>query len=200
MAANARKLQASAAGDVATKEAERLGAQLKTIKETIGEQANEIVANIKPKVDQEALRTLIDDIRTSLQSEKFTVQVYPQMVGGPALVGLPGVAEGGGIPGWSPTPKADNLLIRATAGEFMQPVRAVRHYGTDFMEAIRTLQFPRFAEGGSVGGGGDFGGGGPDKVVEIRSPSGRVARGSFTAADVRNFIEVLRETELGDGG
>lgn len=199
MAADARKLQASAAGDVATKEAERLGAQLQTIKETIGEQANEIVANIKPRVDQEALRTLIDTIRETLQSQKFTVQVYPQMVGGPALIGQPGVAEGGTIPGWSPTPKADNVLIRATAGEFMQPVRAVRHYGTDFMEAIRTLQFPRFAEGGSVGGG-SFGGGGPDKIVEIRAPSGRSARGSFSSADVRELIEVLRESDLGDGG
>ena len=64
-------------------------------------------------------------------------------------------AEGGPIPGFSPHPKADNVLIRATAGEFMQPVAAVQHYGSDAMEAIRTMRVPKevlqaFASGGMV--------------------------------------------------
>ena len=64
--------------------------------------------------------------------------------------------EGGSIDGWSPHPKADNVLVRATAGEFMQPVKAVNHYGPGFMEAVRSLRFPRemaaqgLAEGGMV--------------------------------------------------
>lgn len=64
-----------------------------------------------------------------------------------------GLAEGGPVPGWSPHPKADNVKINATAGEFMQPVKAVNHYGADFMEAVRTLRFPKeqaLAEGGMV--------------------------------------------------
>src|SRR5690606_17345331 len=38
-------------------------------------------------------------------------------------------AEGGTIDGYSPHDKADNIVIKATAGEYMQPVKAVQHYG-----------------------------------------------------------------------
>lgn len=42
--------------------------------------------------------------------------------------------------------------IAVSNGEFIQPDRAVRHYGVGFMEAVRTMQFPkpRFAFGGLV--------------------------------------------------
>jgi hypothetical protein len=58
-------------------------------------------------------------------------------------------ATGGPIDG-SGGPTEDNILIRASAREFMQPVSAVDHYGLPFMESIRTRQFPRFADGGLV--------------------------------------------------
>lgn len=83
-----------------------------------------------------------------------------------------GFADGGKIPGSSPTPTADNLLIRATAGEWIQPVSSVQYYGAQVMEAIRQRMIPRdffsniklpsmpafrpsyaFADGGSVSGG-----------------------------------------------
>lgn len=63
-------------------------------------------------------------------------------------------AEGGMIYGWSPHPKADNIPISATAGEFMQPVASVDYYGPGFMEAVRTRTLPKpagYAEGGPVG-------------------------------------------------
>jgi len=87
-------------------------------------------------------------------------------------------ALGGEIKGYSPHKKADNIDIKATAGEFMQPVDAVKKYGIDFMESIKNLTFPKelidnvnfnipkfrvprlgrartsFGEGGSVGAGG----------------------------------------------
>jgi TP901 family phage tail tape measure protein len=55
----------------------------------------------------------------------------------------PGYAEGGLIGGKSPHPKADNIDIRATAGEYMQPVSAVQKYGIRVMNAIRSLQIPK---------------------------------------------------------
>lgn len=66
-------------------------------------------------------------------------------------------AEGGTIEGNSPHPKADNIPIWATAGEFMQPVDSVQHYGIDTMEALRTKKIPKealqgFADGGLIGG------------------------------------------------
>jgi TP901 family phage tail tape measure protein len=53
------------------------------------------------------------------------------------------MAAGGIVAGSSPTTKSDDKLIAATSGEYMQPVKAVRTYGVEFMNAIRNLQFPR---------------------------------------------------------
>jgi tape measure domain-containing protein len=61
-------------------------------------------------------------------------------------------AEGGPIVGYSPHPKADNIPVNATAGEFMQPVSSVKHYGMDFMERLRTRSIPRAALGLADGG------------------------------------------------
>lgn len=78
------------------------------------------------------------------------------------------LAEGGPVAGVSPSSTADDKLIAATSGEFMQPVGAVKHYGLGVMEAIRRQAIPKdllsgfkipspnrpafgFAEGGVVG-------------------------------------------------
>lgn len=70
-----------------------------------------------------------------------------------------GFAEGGQIrgPGTGTSDSIPALVdgrlpIAVSNGEFIQPDRAVRHYGVGFMEAIRTLQFPkpRFAFGGLI--------------------------------------------------
>ncbi len=60
-----------------------------------------------------------------------------------ALMRQQNYASGGEIKGYSPHSRADNIPINATAGEFMQPVAAVRHYGRGVMEAIRTRSIPR---------------------------------------------------------
>lgn len=53
------------------------------------------------------------------------------------------LADGGRVVGFSPTRVADNIPAWLTAREFVQPVKAVDHYGTAFMESIRTLKFPK---------------------------------------------------------
>jgi len=53
------------------------------------------------------------------------------------------MAGGGLVEGKSPHPKADNINIKATAGEFMQPVDVVRHYTERGMEVIRQKKIPR---------------------------------------------------------
>lgn len=59
-------------------------------------------------------------------------------------------ATGGLIPGHSPHPRADNIPAMLTANEYVHPVDAVKHYGVEFMEAVRTKRFPRYATGGRV--------------------------------------------------
>ena len=53
------------------------------------------------------------------------------------------LASGGSILGSSPHSRADNIIINATAGEFMQPVDVVKYYTSKGMEAIRQKIIPR---------------------------------------------------------
>jgi len=99
----------------------------------------------------------------------------------------PSYAEGGEIQGYSPTTTSDNIDIRATAGEYMQPVSAVRKYGVRVMNAIRNLSLPKealtnliqgtslglatpipsfaLAGGGSVASSSSSGGGSTNKIL-----------------------------------
>lgn len=80
----------------------------------------------------------------------------------------PGYAEGGKIKGHSPHSKSDNIDIKATAGEYMQPVKAVKHYGMGVMNAIRNLSIPKEALANLLSG----------SVFNLSSP-----RPSFALAD-----------------
>jgi len=67
------------------------------------------------------------------------------------------LAQGGRVHGNSPTPVADNVPAMLTAGEWVQPVSTVKHYGSGVMEALRKRQIPkealsRFASGGIAEG------------------------------------------------
>lgn len=103
--------------------------------------------------------------------------------------GVKGFADGGEIGGYSPNPRADNVPIMATAGEFMQPVAAVDYYGKGAMEAIRTRAIPRdvlssYAKSSSKSGGSRFADGGG---VE---PQASGAEGSKEAQSL-NIVNVL---------
>jgi hypothetical protein len=65
------------------------------------------------------------------------------------------LASGGRVPGHSPNDRADNIPAWLTAGEWVHPVDAVRYYGADLMEKIRSRKIPReqlahYADGGDV--------------------------------------------------
>jgi len=53
------------------------------------------------------------------------------------------LGSGGLVLGKSPSATADDKLVAATSGEFMQPVDAVKHYGLGVMEAIRQKAIPK---------------------------------------------------------
>lgn len=71
-----------------------------------------------------------------------------QSIASPAFRAQYGKATGGPIT-WGSGPRADDVPILASRGEFMQPADSVSHYGIDFMEAVRTK---RFAAGGLIPG------------------------------------------------
>jgi len=126
-----------------------------------------------------------------------------------------GLAEGGEVLGSSPSATADNIPIRATAGEYMQPVSSVQHYGMGVMEGIRNKSIPkeallgyksqgirygnaRFASGGAVSASsGDTGaatakGGEQTNIVNVLDPA---VFDQYTASQPgqRNILNVMSE-------
>lgn len=114
--------------------------------------------------------------------------------GGGAQVGR---AFGGPIPGPFVNPHADNVLIRATPGEYMHQVPAVNYWGRSFMDAVNRMdkaavasQVQGLAYGGPVGMPVYVGGGGShtsasaplvgvmnlNEVTDPRGTSNAVAR------------------------
>jgi hypothetical protein len=116
--------------------------------------------------------------------------------------GVRGLADGGPPPG---IPASDTVPAWLTPGEFVEPVRAVKHYGAGFMEAIRTLSFPRdlahafagvhvpapvmtpaprgYASGGPVAPGGGGGSGSAGAAVGVLAVDRVTARRIFDAGD-----------------
>jgi hypothetical protein len=168
--------------------------QIKTVEQEINRlQANPL--NLQVAVDNAAMQSLVRSIQEQLGRTPFQIAVQP--VVGASAGSVPGLAEGGPLGGYSPSPKADNLLFAGTAGEYMQPVAAVRHYGVGFMESIRNLDFPRFADGGLLGGGGGSSGapGATGDRMELSLTIGGKRIGSvFGPRDtVRGLADALQE-------
>ena len=95
-----------------------------------------------------------------------------------ATIASQGLADGGLVLGKSPSPKADDKIVKVTSGEYVQPVSSVDYYGKGVMAAMKDKMIPRelfsniknsfsgglqsrrfaFADGGLVGAG-DISGG-----------------------------------------
>lgn len=131
-------------------------------------------------------RALSDQFKADGAGGSSSGSIFGLVVSG--IGKLFGFAEGGAIKGPG-TGTSDSIAalvdgkrpIAVSNGEFIQPTRAVEHYGLGMMEAIRTLQFPkprfafgglvaaqqrvRYATGGQVAGGG---GGAQQLQVSVR--------------------------------
>lgn len=101
------------------------------------------------------------------QKNVYVKLIQSGSVGGiPASIQAPGKADGGPLPGFSPTPRADNILFMGTAGEWVHPNATVDYYGPDGMRAIQERRVPKsaiqgYADGGQLGryaDGGQIGG------------------------------------------
>lgn len=173
-------------------------ADIKTQIQTVEQEINRLQAkplNLQVALDNQSMQSLVREIQDALGRTPFQIAVQP--VVGAAGGSVPGFAEGGPLGGYSPSPKADNLLFRGTAGEYMQPVAAVRHYGVGFMESIRNLEFPRYADGGLLGGGSGGAPGASGDRMELSLTIGGKRLGSvFGPRDtVRGLVEALQQLE-----
>lgn len=164
--------------------------QIQTVEQAIN-RLQERQVDLKLGIDTPSMQNLIQQIQSELRKTPFQIAVQATVSGSGSV---PGFAHGGLLGGSSPSPRADNLLFRGTAGEFMQPVRAVQHYGLDFMESIRNLDFPRFADGGLLGGGGSAGSGPSDRMELSINIGGRRIGSVFGARDtVSQLASALQE-------
>jgi hypothetical protein len=106
-----------------------------------------------------------------LMAKKAVLALLGAFGASPELIAATGFAEGGFVTGPG-TGTSDSIPARLSNGEYVMPADTVRHYGRDFMDAIRgmrtTREAPvaRFAEGGYVDGQGGGGGGGV-RVVNV---------------------------------
>ncbi len=85
----------------------------------------------------------------------LSAMIYAQAMMNVAMITaqtVKGYAAGGEIQGYSSSKTADNIRINATAGEYMQPVDIVKHYGLRAMEAIRLKLVPREALNALISG------------------------------------------------
>jgi hypothetical protein len=152
--------------------------------------------SVKIDASNESLRKLVDDVRRALEEKPFQIRIAPQVQGaGPSA---PGFASGGYVPGSAPHPRADNMLARVTSGEFIHQVAAVRHYGVDFMRDVNSLRFPRFADGGLVGG--ESAESARDVVDVNLSVGGQTVRMQSEREQVRALVTALRGLQGGIAG
>lgn len=122
-----------------------------------------------------------------------------------------GFAKGGHVVGEG-TGTSDSILARLSNNEFVMTSRTVDHYGVGFMNALNQRRFPKFANGGHVGGKSDsydglFSGGGASTNNEVSitinidkngnesvTAEQKAAQGKELALAIQaNVLEVLRE-------
>ncbi|MDE1556046.1 MULTISPECIES: hypothetical protein [Comamonas] len=154
-----------------------LGTRLRnTVIDGVADAAANAVTNFKSlsEVANATLRQIAGDIVRSDIKRLLTNLFTPEVSGGGTVIGgifgsigkVFGFAEGGSPstdggrivgPGTGTSDSIAALVdgkrpIAVSNNEFIQPEKAVNHYGLPFMEAVRTLRLPkpRFAFGGLV--------------------------------------------------
>ena len=200
LAQSAEKLKLGDEAKKADEAAKAVRAQLAPLRAEIEKLADQIEpVNVKLRLAEGEVRNLADE----LAKQFFPINVTPQVKQFSQGGAVPRLAAGGRVPGHSPSPHADDILALVTAGEFMQPVRAVRHYGVDFMESIRKMELPRFAEGGMVGPTSGSARSGAVVTLDLRMNGGKLGRFTGSDDDVRALVNALTRLEqsvAGDGG
>lgn len=194
LAASSRRLSAQAASQEAEKGVDAVQQQLQAAKAQIDEFSKALTLQVEITPSQQSLNVMVTAIREELERQPFNINVTPTLTRA-AGGSIPALAGGGQVPGQSPNPTADNILMLGTAGEWMHSVRAVKYYGSDFMRAVGSLQLPRYAEGGEVGGGA----GAPGEQTSLNLTINGRRLGSVTGArsTVRGIVNAMKELQIG---
>jgi tape measure domain-containing protein len=122
--------------------------------------AIESAKELKRRIDQIKNKSVKLSMQFRASATKAAVSFFKTVPGSQASgfvnsFGSFGRATGGPILGHSPHSKADNILLRGTAGEWVHQVSAVDYYGHNAMRAINERRVPKealqgYADGGEV--------------------------------------------------
>ncbi|WP_018952482.1 phage tail length tape measure family protein [Thioalkalivibrio sulfidiphilus] len=171
-------------------------ARLEAIQDKIRElteQAAEL-SNLEISFDEAGAVENADALRELLQ-QQFALKPVQVPVVVQALESggnrTPGYASGGFIRGPGSS-RSDSILARLSNGEYVLPANAVRYYGLEYLERLRMMRLPKFANGGLVNNlrvpsvpSPVMGAGGGGTPVHIHLPSGD----SFTLSGTNDQID-----------
>ena len=137
--------------------------------EQLQAQAQQAQATLQDLLDRakslETLKVGFDDAAAIAQATALRASIEAALAANPIVIPVtvaspaaadnpaattPGFAGGGWIPGRSPHARADNVLIRATAGEWMIQQPSARYYGHALLSAINQRLISREALAGAL--------------------------------------------------
>lgn len=130
------------------------------------------IAEATVKLSQAVMQAMADDTAFT-PAQKFANMAAVAAAGANVISQITsvGFAKGGHVVGEG-TGTSDSILARLSNNEFVMTSRTVDHYGVGFMNALNQRRFPKFANGGHVGGKSDsydglFSGGGASTNNEV---------------------------------
>lgn len=170
------------------------------------------IAEATVKLSQAVMQAMADDTAFT-PAQKFANMAAVAAAGVNVISQITsvGFAKGGHVVGEG-TGTSDSILARLSNNEFVMTSRTVDHYGVGFMNALNQRRFPKFANGGHVGGKSDsydglFSGGGASTNNEVSitinidkngnesvTAEQKAAQGKELALAIQaNVLEVLRK-------
>ena len=110
------------------------------------------IAEATVKLSQAVMQAMADDTAFT-PAQKFANMEAVAAAGANVISQITsvGFAKGGHVVGEG-TGTSDSILARLSNNEFVMTSRTVDHYGVGFMNALNQRRFPKFANGGHVGG------------------------------------------------
>lgn len=170
------------------------------------------IAEATVKLSQAVMQAMADNTAFT-PAQKFANMAAVAAAGANVISQITsvGFAKGGHVVGEG-TGTSDSILARLSNNEFVMTSRTVDHYGVGFMNALNQRRFPKFANGGHVGGKSDsydglFSGGGASTNNEVSitinidkngnesvTAEQKAAQGKELALAIQaNVLEVLRK-------
>lgn len=110
------------------------------------------IAEATVKLSQAVMQAMADNTAFT-PAQKFANMAAVAAAGANVISQITsvGFAKGGHVVGEG-TGTSDSILARLSNNEFVMTSRTVDHYGVGFMNALNQRRFPKFANGGHVGG------------------------------------------------